>query len=97
MNIMHRAHAALSSRVTSTRIGVPSSTLRAWTEVGAGPVPDDRGIYRRDVVTAWLTETVGACTKTSPPGRGRYWKWHGRRSSPQRSGARTDRMMRTRM
>lgn len=60
MDLLHRAHAALSLHVTATRVGVRASTLRAWTEVGAGPAPDERGVYRRDVVTAWMQEMAAA-------------------------------------
>ena len=47
----------LSVRAAARYLGIPTPTLRAWSDIGVGPLPDHRGRYDRATVAWWLRET----------------------------------------
>ena len=58
VSLLFRARAAPSVHLTAARLRVRAATLRAWADCGVGPLPDGRGVYRRDVVAAWVAEVT---------------------------------------
>jgi hypothetical protein len=47
---------SLSVRAAARRLGVSAPTLREWSDVGVGPLPDELGRYGHATVTGWLED-----------------------------------------
>ncbi|KSU52912.1 hypothetical protein [Microbacterium enclense] len=50
----------LTARAVARRLRIHRSTLLVWNDCGVGPLPDERGRYPVDVVTAWADEMSAA-------------------------------------